>query len=409
MRTIFHVDMDAFFVSVEELFDPSLKGKAVVVGGRPNERGVVAAASYEARKFGVHSALPLRTAYRLCPHAIFVDGHPARYREYSGKVHEALQRFSPQVEMASIDEAYLDLTGTERLLGPPLRAAHTLHQTVEDATQLQCSIGIAASRLVAKVASDMAKRNGVLWVIPGEEARFLAPLPVRKIPGIGKVMDSNLRDLGISAVGDLAKLDAAFLEERFGKWGLALAGKSQGLDAGGWFDEEIGAVTDPKSISHEHTFSQDTAHAEELESMLARLAEMVGRRLREHGLYARTIQLKLRYADFSTITRARSLVRPTQVDKDILDQALRLFHQHWRDGAAVRLVGVQASSLGSAEPQLDLLHGEESRKWQQALAAVDRLRDKYGEAVVSLASARKGRFRERTHENPANLPGKSRK
>ena len=196
MRTVFHVDMDAFFVSVEELFDPSLKGKPVVVGGRPNERGVVAAASYEARKFGVHSALPLRTAYKLCPHAVFVDGHPERYREYSGKVHEVLKCFSPQVEMASIDEAYLDMTGTELLLGPPLRAAHALHQAMQEATTLNCSIGIASSRLVAKVASDLAKPNGVLWVIPGQEARFLAPLAVRKIPGVGKVMEKSLHDLG---------------------------------------------------------------------------------------------------------------------------------------------------------------------------------------------------------------------
>ena len=211
MRTYFHVDMDAFFVSVEELFDPSLKGKAVVVGGRPNERGVVSAASYEARKFGVHSAMPLRTAYRLCPHALFVDGHPERYREYSEKVYEVLQSFSPLVEMASIDEAYLDMTGTERLHGPPLRAAHLLHERVQAATGLNCSIGIATSRLVAKISSDQAKPNGVLWVIPGQEAAFLAPLEVRKVPGVGKVTEKNLHALGIRRVGDLAQLEEEFL------------------------------------------------------------------------------------------------------------------------------------------------------------------------------------------------------
>jgi DNA polymerase-4 len=407
VRTVFHVDMDAFFVSVEELFDPSLKGKPVVVGGRANERGVVAAASYGARKFGVHSALPLRTAYKLCPQAIFVDGHPERYREYSGKVHEVLQRFSAQVEMASIDEAYLDMTGTERLLGPPLRAAHALHEAMQQATQLNCSIGIAAARLVAKVASDMAKPNGVLWVIAGQEARFLAPLPVRKIPGVGKVMEKNLHDLGISTVGDLARFDEAFLEDRFGKWGLALAGKAQGLDAGGWFNQQIGAPADPKSISHEHTFSRDTADVNQLESTLARLSEMVARRLRENRLYTCAVQLKLRYADFSTITRAHSLARPTQLDQDILGEALRLFRRNWKRGVAVRLLGVHASSLDGEEPQPDLLQGGESRKWQQALSAADSLRDKYGEAVVSLASARRGNFRERTHENPAHLPGKT--
>jgi len=409
VRTVFHVDMDAFFVSVEELFDPTPKGKPVVVGGRPNERGVVAAASYAARKFGVHSAMPLRTAYKQCPQAIFVEGHPERYRECSGRVHEVLNGFSPKVEMASIDEAYLDMTGTERLLGPPLRAAHALHQAIKDATALNCSIGIAASRLMAKVASDLAKPNGVLWVMPGQEARLLAPLPVRKIPGVGKVMEKSLHDLGVSTVCDLAKLDATFLEERFGKWGLALAGKAQGLDAGGWYDEEIGAATDPKSISHEHTFSRDTANADQLESTLARLSQMVGRRLRENGLYARTVQLKLRYSDFSTITRAHSLARPTQVDNEILDEVLTLFRRYWKHGAAVRLLGVQASSLDKAEPQPDLLRGGESQKWRRLLFAADRLRDKYGETVVSLASAVNVRFRERTHENPANLPGKSKK
>src|SRR3954451_3749980 len=188
-RTVFHVDMDAFFVSVEELFDPSLKGKAVVVGGQRDERGVVAAASYEARKFGVHSAMPLRTAAKLCPKAIFVNGHPDRYRSCSEKVHTVLQAFTPQVEMASIDEAYLDMTGTERLHGPPLLAAHKLHQKMKADPQLNCSIGIGVSRLVAKVGSAKAKPNGVLWIVPGREASFLAPLDVRDIPGVGKVTE----------------------------------------------------------------------------------------------------------------------------------------------------------------------------------------------------------------------------
>ncbi|HYA96015.1 MAG TPA: DNA polymerase IV, partial [Terriglobales bacterium] len=265
-RTVFHLDMDAFFVSVEELYDPSLKGKAVVVGGQRNERGVVSAASYEARKFGVHSAMPLRTAAKLCPQAIFVDGHPDRYRECSHKVYDVLGHYSPKVEMASIDEAYLDMTGTERLHGPPLRAAHALHAAIKSATQLNCSIGIATSRLVAKVSSDQAKPNGILWVLPEQEACFLAPLDVRKIPGVGKVLEKNLHDLGIYKVGDLAALEESFLDDRFGKWGLALAGKARGLDAGGWFDSEIGASEQPKSISHEHTFTEDTANVEQLES-----------------------------------------------------------------------------------------------------------------------------------------------
>jgi DNA polymerase-4 len=282
MRTFFHVDMDAFFVSVEELFDPALIGKPVVVGGQANQRGVVSAASYAARKFGVHSAMPLRTAARLCPHAIFVNGHPDRYRDYSRKVFQVLKSFSPQVDMASVDEAYMDITGTERLHGPPLRAAHRLHEAMKQETRLNCSIGIAASRMVAKVASDQAKPNGVLWVLPAEEARFLAPLDIRKIPGVGKVTEKNLQAWGIRKVGDLAALEEDFLREHFGQWGLALAGKSRGLDAGGWFDGVIGEEHNPKSISHEFTFNEDTADLETLEAMLARLSEMVGRRLREH-------------------------------------------------------------------------------------------------------------------------------
>src|ERR1700760_3181732 len=183
-RLICHVDMDAFFVSVEELFDPSLRDKPVVVGGQRDQRGVVAAASYAARKFGIHSAMPLRVASRLCPHAIFVNGNPARYREYSQKVFSVLNRFSPRVEMASIDEAYLDLTGTGRLFGPPLRAAHFLHEAIREETNLRCSLGLASSRLVAKVSSDQAKPNGILYVVPGQEAQFLSGLEVRKIPGV---------------------------------------------------------------------------------------------------------------------------------------------------------------------------------------------------------------------------------
>ncbi|HWR53640.1 MAG TPA: DNA polymerase IV [Bryobacteraceae bacterium] len=405
-RVIFHVDMDAFFVSVEELFDPSLKGKPVVVGGQAHERGVVSAASYAARKFGVHSALPLRTAHQRCPQAIFVDAHPDRYREYSGKVFEVFGRFTPMVEMASIDEAYLDMTGTRRLHGPPLRAAHSLHESVKAATGLNCSVGVAASRMVAKVTSDQAKPNGVLWVLPGVEAQFLAPLDVRKIPGVGKVTEANLNALGIRKVGDLARLEDGFLEQRFGKWGLALAGKARGEDAGAWFDAEVGAGGDPKSISHEHTFDVDTADAGALEATLARLSVMVGRRLREHGLYARTVQLKLRYKDFTTITRAQTLDRATQLDTELLAESRALFRNNWKPGAEVRLLGVHAGSLVAGEAQLNLLDDGKSERWSKALGAADRLRDKFGESAVSLGTAMRSSWRERAHDNPTGLPGK---
>lgn len=405
-RLYFHLDMDAFFVSVEELFDPSLKGKPVVVGGRPNERGVVSAASYAARKFGVHSAMPLRTAYKLCPQAVFVEGHRERYIEYSRKLYQVLQTFSPKVEMASIDEAYLDLTGTERLHGTPLQAAHKLHQAVQAATNLNCSIGIAASRMVAKVASDQAKPHGILWVLPGQEARFLAPLAVRKIPGVGKVTEANLHSVGIRKVGDLAALDEALLEQRFGKWGLALAGKSHGMDAGGWFDTEVGEGGGPKSVSHEHTFLVDTADIGALDAMLVRLSEMVARRLRDHRLYARTVQIKLRYSNFSTFTRSHTLERASQIDAEIAAAARALFHKAWT-GKPIRLLGVYAQSLESNEGQTSLLDEPRAEDWRRTLAAVDKIREKYrDDGIVSLASGMHAGFRARVHENPENLPGK---
>lgn len=397
--------MDAFFVSVEELHDPSLKGKAVVVGGAAHERGVVSAASYEARKFGVHSAMPLRTAAKLCPHAVFVPGHPERYRDSSAKVYHVLNSFSPKLEMVSIDEAYVDMTGTERLLGPPLRAAHLLHQKMKEETRLNCSIGIGASRLIAKVCSDQAKPNGVLYIPPGAEAAFLAPLDVRKIPGIGKVLEKRLEEQGIRKVGDLAARDELWLKQNFGALGLALAGKSKGLDAGGWFDNDIGADTGPRSISHEHTFSHDTDNQQALESMLARLSEMVCRRLREHELPARTLQLKLRTSDFHTITRARTVPEPTTVDSEVFAVIRELFRENWT-GERIRLLGVHASHFEYEPEQLSLGGATTHQKWNQALSAADRVREKFGENAISLATGLKARFRERTHENPASLPGK---
>lgn len=404
MRSIFHIDMDAFFVSVEELYDPSLKGKPVVVGGKATERGVVSAASYAARKYGVHSAMPLRTAAALCPQAIFVEGHRDRYELYSGKVREVIGSFTPRFEMASIDEGYLDMTGTERLHGPPLLAAHKLHEAIRKATGLNNSIGASTARLVSKVASDQAKPNGVLWIPEGEAAAFLAPLDIRKIPGVGKVAERNLQDLGVYRVGDLARLDERLLVERFGKMGLALAGKAKGFDAGSWFEKEMAAGEDPKSISHEHTFNEDTTERKTLESTLAHLSEKVGRRLREHTLHARTVQIKFRYSDFSTFTRAQSLDTATQLDTEIYRTARELFFRNWQAGRAIRLIGVHTSGFAEAEGQLDLLAGERNEKLKKVFHAADALRDKYGDGSVNLAGALRGRFRERVHDAMPNKP-----
>jgi DNA polymerase-4 len=265
-------------------------------------------------------------------------------------------------------------------------------------TQLNCSIGIATSRLVAKISSDQAKPNGILWVVPGTEARFLAPLDIRKVPGVGKATEKALHDCGIRKVGDLAALDNAFLEERFGEWGLALAGKARGLDAGGWYRGEVGDELAAKSISHEHTYNEDTADDGVLESTLARLSEMVGRRLREADLHARTVQLKLRYSDFTTITRAHTLDHPTQLDTEIFNQARALFRRNRKPGSTIRLLGVHVSGFQNLAGQLNLLESDRDARWRKALTAVDQLRDKFGDDSVALAAGMKGRFRERIHD-----------
>jgi DNA polymerase-4 len=403
-RIVCHVDMDAFFVSVEELFNPALKGKPVVVGGQRDQRGVVSAASYAARKFGVHSAMPLRTASQLCPQAIFVEGHMDRYLDYSRKVFKILSQFSPRVEMASVDEAYLDLTGTQRLHGPPMQVAHKIHEAIRTGTDLNCSLGLGSSRLVAKISSDTAKPNGVLFVVPGMEAKFLAPLAIRTVPGVGKKAEASLHKLGIRKVGDLARLDEKFLALHFGKWGLALAGKAIGQDAGGWFDSEIGVSEDPKSISHEHTFSDDVADHTKLETTLLKLSEMVAKRLRAQQLYARTINLKLRYEDFSTYTRALTLDHATQLDQEVAGAVIHLFRQAWDKRTPVRLLGVHAGSLQTVEGQMSLLDEPQTARLRQAFRSIDHIRDRYGAASISLAKTLKAGIRERVHENPPDLP-----
>jgi DNA polymerase IV len=379
---ILHVDMDAFFVSVELLSRPDLRGQPVVVGGRPDERGVVSAASYEARKYGIHSAMPLRTAGRLCPHAVFLDGQHENYAEWSDRVACILARFSPIVEMVSIDEAYLDLAGTERIYGPPLAAADKLLRTITKETELPCSGGLAATRLVAKVASEQAKPRGLLWVTPGREARFLAPLPVRKIPGIGEVTERALRSLAIETVEQLASHSQEKLESLFGQWGTALFQKARGGDA-----YEFLIDAEPKSISHHHTFGADTDDVRQLESMLSHLSQKACKRLRETGLCSRTLTLTLRYAGFETYTRSKTLPAPVRLDADVFANFLRLFRAHRDHQRKVRLLGVALSSLSHGAEQLDLLEAEQRDRLQKLTAATDRLRDKFGFGSVQFGGS----------------------
>src|SRR5579864_3300268 len=380
--SILHVDMDAFFVSVELLDRPDLRGKPVVVGGQKDQRGVVSAASYEARKYGIHSAMPLRTAGRLCPHAIFLDGHHEKYGEWSDRVASILVKFSPVVEMVSIDEAYLDLEGTERLHGPPLAAADTLLRRITQETSLPCSGGLATTRLTAKVASDQAKPRGLVWVAPGQEARFLAPLPVRKIPGIGEVTERALRALGIETVEQLAAVEQEKLEKVFGQWGDALYRKSRGGDS-----YEFVVDAEPKSISHNHTFGEDTNDTDVLHAMLSHLSQKACKRLREAGLATRTLTLTIRYAGFDTHTRAKTLAEPTQLDSDIFRVFQALFAEHRDMKRKIRLLGVSLGALTHGAEQLDLLDAERQERLEKLTRATDKLRDRFGFGKVQFGGS----------------------
>jgi DNA polymerase IV len=382
VSSILHVDMDAFFVSVELLDRPDLRGKPVVVGGRPDQRGVVSAASYEARKFGIHSAMPLRTAGRLCPHAIFLDGHHEKYSEWSDRIASILAQFSPIVEMVSVDEAYLDLSGTERLHGPPLAAADKLLRTITKQTGLPCSGGLATTRLTAKVASEQGKPRGLVWVAPGMEAYFLAPLPIRKIPGIGEVTERALRALGIETVEQLASHSLEKLEKIFGQWGTALYRKARGGDA-----YEFLLDAEPKSISHNHTFGEDISDVSEMETLLSHLSQKTCKRLREAGLSTRTLTLTIRYAGFETYTRSKTLAEPAQLDTDIFAVFLNLFRQHRDANRKVRLLGVALSAFSHGAQQLDLLESGRREKLEKLTQAADKLRDKFGFTSVQFGGS----------------------
>ncbi len=308
--------------------------------------------------------------------------------------------------MASVDEAYLDMTGTERLHGPPLRAAHALHEAVKAETLLNCSIGIATSRLVAKIASDQAKPNGILRVLPGVEARFLAPLEVRKVPGVGKVTEKNLHAIGIRRIGDLAALDEKYSKRASanGGWRSPVNHRDSTPEAGSTPKSASAAIRNRSATStHSTPIRSDT---DRLESTLAHLAEKVARRLREHGLHARTIQLKLRYSDFSTITRAHTFSSPTQLDIDLVEASRRLLRDNWEPGRAIRLLGVHASGFERDSGQFDLIDGGRTERWRQALEAADRLRDRFGETAGGSGAGMRGRYKERVQENPAALPGR---
>jgi len=374
MRTILHVDLDAFFVAVEQARDPSLRGRPVIVGGDPWSRGVVATASYEARRYGIYSGMPLATARRLCPQALFLRGDFRRYEEASRAFHALLCCYTPLVEPAGLDEAYLDLTGCEPVAGAPLDAARQIRACVRHELSLTASVGLATSKTVAKIASDAAKPDGLLEVPPGQEAAFLAPLPVRRLPGVGPHVEAALAGIGVRTLGRLASLPETRLRNLFGRYGPSLAERARGID----LSPVVPLAASPKSVSREGTFASDISDTAALRAVLRSYCESVGAELRRLGRRARSLTLKLRYGDFTTITRSLTLGQPTHAD-DVLYRAAEtlLTTALARDGRALRLIGFGASKLVEDAVQLPL----EEVLWQRLERldrAIDRLRLKYG-------------------------------
>ena len=373
-RRILHLDMDAFFASVEQLDDPSLRGKPVIVG--KGDRGVVSAASYEARAFGVRSAMPVVQARRLCPHGIFVSGRMRRYSEVSRQVMAVLGEFSPLVEQASVDEAYMDVTGTRTLFGPPLELARALQARVREATGLSSSIGIAPVKFLAKIASDFRKPGGITVIEPEDVAAFLKDLPVGRIPGVGGKTLPRLASLGVATCGDVLRYSREFWEHKLGEWGRVLHARAMGLGS-----TEIVTGHEPKSSSAENTFERDVADLEELRRWMLLQSERVGRDLRKHGLCGRTVTLKVKFSDFKQITRSHTLEEPTDSDGEIFRAACALLDQVALV-KKVRLIGVGVSNFAKGPRQLSLVPDASKEKAGRLDRAVDAIRDRHGKAAV---------------------------
>jgi DNA polymerase-4 len=384
-RAILHVDMDAFYAAVEQRDRPELRGRPVIVGADPKGgrgRGVVATASYEARRFGVGSAMPISQAFRACPHGAYVRPDMEKYAAVSRQVMDVMRRFTDAVEPVSIDEAFLDVTGSRRLFaseGTPATGAEiarALKAAIRERTQLTASVGVASSKMVAKVASDMRKPDGLVVVPPGTEAAFLAPLPVRRLWGVGPKMEEVLLKIGVRTIGELAACEPGRLERRLGTHGHDLAALALGIDT----REVVSEGEDAKSIGQENTFDEDTADPERLRTMLLDLCDAVARRLRQHGTRARTVTLKYRDEDFRTCTRAHTLDVATDSGDDLFATAWRLFlGVHGR--RRVRLLGIYGSSLGGAA-QMPLFAAPPSPKDR----ARDLVEERFGEGVLRRAS-----------------------
>ena len=377
-RTILHVDLDAFFAAVEQRDRPELRGRPVIVGGGgPDQRGVVSAASYEARKFGVHSAMPLRTAGRLCPQGVFLPVDGRKYQGVSREVMAIIRRYTPLVQPISIDEAFLDVTGSRALFGDGETIARRIKEDIVREVGLTASVGVAATKLVAKIGSDLRKPDGLVVVPPGTEAAFLAPLPISRLWGVGEKTAAVLADYGVKTIGDLAALPPDTLARRFGKHGGSLVDRARGIDP-----DPVATGEAAKSIGHEHTFDRDTADREVVERTLLGMADGVAGRLRSSGLLAATITLKLRDSSFTTISRQITLDDPSDLTEPIYEAALTLLHRELH-GQRIRLVGVTASNFRDPG-QLGMFAADDARRHRTA-EALDTIRRKYGDRSVTRA------------------------
>ncbi len=395
-RKILHLDLDAFFCAVEEQRDPGLRGQAFAVGGRPDQRGVVASCSYAARRFGIRSAMPMSRAVKLCPQLIIVSSHFDLYRAASQQVMARLHQLTPLVEQLSIDEAFLDVSD---LPEPAEALARRLQATINTELNLPCSLGVATNKLVAKIANDVGKSaartgrppNALQVVPPGQEAAFLAPLPVESLWGVGPKTAERLHGLGLRTIGDLARWPEADLVRRFGQHGHALARHAKGLD-----ERPVITEHETKSISQEVTFARDVTDGPRLQETLRQQSEQVGYHLRRKGLNGTTVKLKLRWADFTTLTRQVTLERPTNLDDDIYTAALQLFEKHWPPGKRVRLIGVGVSGLETAAYQLGLWSNPEQEQSRRLQPVLDELRERFGRQAIQRGSQLRGDNAEET-------------
>jgi DNA polymerase-4 len=381
---ILHCDMDAFYASIEERDRPELVGKPVIVGGTPEKRGVVSAANYIARKYGVHSAMPAVTAHRLCPQGIFLPPRIDYYAEVSSQIRTIFERFTPLVEPLSLDEAFLDVTGSEHLFGPAVEIGRQIKQAIRQELRLVASVGVAPNKFLAKIASDLKKPDALVVVEPDKVQEFLDPLPVERLWGVGKQSSKVFERLGIRTIGQLRQWPLDVLQSRFGSNGEYLWQLAHGID-----DRPVVPEREAKSISHETTFEQDISEVEVLRSWLLELTEQVGWRLRRHGLRGRTVQLKVRFADFSLITRSQTLVEPTDITQELWNTADEMLcHKLPVSHLPVRLVGMGVSSIDDSGMVQRLLFDQEDRKRQSRLDTVaDQLKDRFGTEALRRGSS----------------------